>query len=352
MSADTLAVRRIVDANANRAGEALRVIEDYARFGLDSRHWTGVAKRLRHELADAVQTIGAQDLLESRDTRLDVGTELTVPTEQTRADLHQVLVAAFKRLQEALRTLEEYSKLLEPRVAPKLEALRYETYTFEKSLALIRGARLALQPARLYVLVTEALAKGRKALDVAAAAIRGGADVVQLREKERPDRELLVLARQLRELTASAGTLFIVNDRCDIARLTNADGVHLGQDDLPVPEARKLVGREFIIGVSTHSVEQAEKAEAEGADYVGVGPTFPTRTKPGVEAVGLDYVREAARTLKLPAFAIGGIDLTNVAEVVAAGAARVAVCSAIIGADDVEGAARKLKEALQTGPRE
>ena len=177
-------------------------------------------------------------------------------------------------------------------------------------------------------------------------AARGGADVFQLREKTLPDRELLALAREVRRWTREAGALFVLNDRPDIARLCEADGVHLGQDDMTVKDARRSTGPEMLIGVSTHSIEQLRAAILDGADYVGIGPTFPSRTKAFDHFPGLDFVQAATAETSLPAFAPAGIGPDNIGQVVAAGSRRVAVSSAICAAEDPEQAARLLKTAL------
>jgi len=172
------------------------------------------------------------------------------------------------------------------------------------------------------------------------AAVRGGVDIVQIREKRLPDGELLAVLQQARELTRRLGVPLVVNDRPDLARLAEADFVHVGQDDLPVVSVRTLGLR---VGQSTHS--PADLA-ATDADYVGVGPVYETPTKEGRPAAGLEYVRHAAEHAPVPWFAIGGIDETNVAEVVAAGATRIAVVRAIGDASDPEGAAAALRRAL------
>jgi thiamine-phosphate pyrophosphorylase len=160
----------------------------------------------------------------------------------------------------------------------------------------------------------------------------------------------LELATRLREWTLAAGVLFIVNDRPDLAAIVGADGVHLGQDDLPIAKVRRIVGSNALIGVSTHSIEQARQAVLEGADYLGVGPVFASNTKAFTEFPGLDYVRKAAVEIRTPWFAIGGISLDNIGEVTTAGATRVAVSSAIGAAADPASAARELRARLQSNP--
>ncbi|HEY5058384.1 MAG TPA: thiamine phosphate synthase [Gaiellaceae bacterium] len=181
-------------------------------------------------------------------------------------------------------------------------------------------------------------------LEIAEAALRGGADIIQLRVKETPDDELLERARALRRLCTAHGALFIVNDSAELAVRVDADGVHVGQDDLPVAEARRIVGSDRIVGLSTHSAAQIEAAES--VDYIAVGPVFATPTKPGRPAVGLELVQTAARTATVPWFAIGGIDEGNVDDVRAAGATRIAVVRAVARAPDAECAARALRDRL------
>jgi thiamine-phosphate pyrophosphorylase len=204
-----------------------------------------------------------------------------------------------------------------------------------------RRARIAL--ARLY-LVCESRPGGRDLLDVLSAAIAGGVDVVQLREKRMGEEELTALAREAAALCRERGVPLIVNDRPHVALAAGADGVHLGQEDMPVAEARKLVGRELLIGLSTH--HPAEIDAAGRADYLGVGPVHATPTKPGRPAVGFELVRYAAAHAPMPFFAIGGIDAGNLAAVLAAGATRVAVVRAIAEAPHPELAARALRETL------
>jgi|SRR5579884_771394 len=201
-----------------------------------------------------------------------------------------------------------------------------------------------LAAARLYV-VTEAAHDATRVEAVVRAACRGGAGVVQLRRKGDEGLALLRLAERCRSITAEAGVLFVVNDRLDVAMACGADGVHLGQDDLPLTVARRLWPA-GLVGRSTHSLAQALAAVEEGADYIGVGPVHATPTKPGRPAVGLPCVREAAAHVRIPWFAIGGVDASTVGAVLDAGARRVAVVRAVCDAPDVAEAARALRTAL------
>ena len=206
----------------------------------------------------------------------------------------------------------------------------------------------SIRDAKLYVIVDRSVLGGRDPVEVAAAAARGGADVIQWRDKGAPDGEFLEMARRLRKQTRRQGVLFIVNDRVAVALRAQADGVHVGHEDLSVPEVRALVGDSMLIGRSTHSLEEALEAQRQGADYIGVGPVFSPPTKPGVPAVGLELVRKVRGKVRIPWVAIGGIDLENAGLVSSAGAACVAVVRAVSAASDPEAAARSLKGKLSS----
>jgi thiamine-phosphate pyrophosphorylase len=182
------------------------------------------------------------------------------------------------------------------------------------------------------------------------AACQGGADIVQFRDKLITGRERYAAAARLLKICRESRVLFIVNDALEVALAVGADGVHLGQDDLPVAEAKKLIHplgmKNFLVGASTHSLDEAIQAEREGADYIGIGPVFSTPTKPTYNPVGLELVGAVASRSKVPHVAIGGIDASNVGAVLAAGARRVAVVRAVCGADDVAAAARKMKKVI------
>jgi thiamine-phosphate pyrophosphorylase len=336
---------RVLDACANRAREGLRVVEDYCRFVLDDAFLSGALKELRHDLSAALSELASEGLLEARETQRDVGTDLATDAERHRTSLLGVLQANWKRLQEALRSLEEFGKVFSPRLGQVLEQVRYRSYTLERALVLGTNARERLKDARLYVLLSSAQCAAALDWTIAEAAA-GGADLIQLREKGMSDRELLERARLVRRWTRQAGVLFIVNDRPDVARLVEADGVHLGQDDVPVKEARRIVGPDALIGVSTHDLGQLRQAILDGASYIGVGPTFPSGTKEFAELAGLAFVREAMLETTLPAFVIGGVNLETIGQAVSAGARRVAVSQVVATADDPRRVALTLRQAL------
>jgi thiamine-phosphate pyrophosphorylase len=339
-----LPVLRILDANFNRAREALRVVEDFARFVLDDDALCGALKQLRHDLATATSRWIDTALL-TRDTPGDVGTATKTQTEFRREDTAAVVVAAGKRLGEALRTIEEYLKTISPQEAAAVESIRYRFYDLELRVARTLRPVDRFAAVRLYVLVTESICR-RPWLEVATAAVEGGADCVQLREKDLESGEFLRRAKILTDLCREHGVLFIINDRPDVALLANADGVHLGQTDLPCTEARKLLGPDKLIGVSTHNLDQAKQARLDGADYIGVGPVFRSATKTRDFLPGLDYAREAARQIPLPAVAIAGITEQNADEVLATGVRAIAVTAAVAATDDPRGATARLKQLI------
>jgi thiamine-phosphate pyrophosphorylase len=199
----------------------------------------------------------------------------------------------------------------------------------------------------LYVILDRTAARGRDLVDILDATIAGGCRMVQLREKEWPSGRLLPVAERLRARCRAAGVTFIVNDCLDLALALAADGVHLGQEDLPPGLARPLLRAGMLLGLSTHSVEQARTAQAAGADYVAVGAMFPTATKPDFELVGPDLVRKLRGEIRAPLIGIGGITPDNVGEVIRAGAAGVAVISAVCAAADPERATRRFIEAIR-----
>ncbi|MGP0064436.1 MAG: thiamine phosphate synthase [Isosphaeraceae bacterium] len=338
---------RILDASANRAREGLRVVEDYVRFALDDPGLTKRLKEIRHRLADAERGLEICLLIDSRDTREDVGTHIMTTSERIRENPRAVLAANFKRIAEALRSLEEYSKLVDVWLAGRFEVLRYDIYTVEKMTMTAVASHRSLGEARLMVLIGGLRTLGDLAW-VVEEAIAGGADVIQYREKGVADRERLRRAREVRIITARARIPMIMNDRPDLARLAGCDGVHLGQEDLSVRDARRVLNSAAHVGVSTHDREQLDAAILAGASYLGVGPVFPSPTKEfsEPELAGLSYVRLAAESTALPWFAIGGINEENVDRVIEAGATRIAVSGAVVQSQGPRIAAARLKARL------
>ncbi|QDU46419.1 Thiamine-phosphate synthase [Symmachiella dynata] len=340
---------RIIDAAANRAREGVRVVEDYVRFISDDAHLSTLLKSWRHDFTAAISTIAPHDLAAARDTLSDVGTTISTTAEAQRDSTAEVLQANLKRVQEAVRTLEEYGKVLAADLGGQFEQLRYRFYTLEKSILSTLHNQSRLAGRNLYLLVSEALCHHGSGPAIREA-LAGGVSIVQLREKEMPDRELVEFGRRVRQWTRETGALFIMNDRPDLAVLTDADGVHVGQEELSVKDARRIVGTEKLVGVSTHTIEQARQAVMEGADYIGVGPVFSSTTKQFTDLAGLEFVRQVAAEITLPWYAIGGITADNIAQVTEAGATRVAVSSAVCSMENSQTAAAQLMTALPNEP--
>jgi thiamine-phosphate pyrophosphorylase len=340
-------VYRIIDANFNRAREALRVIEDFCRFSLSSAPLTTCAKQLRHELSACISKLDAGRLIAARDILTDVGVGKTVDNQLQRSNLRDCFTAACKRLTESLRTLAEMTQTLNPEVAQTIEKLRFSAYTLEKDIVLFADTAERFKSVRLYVIISNSLPA--EVLSLTHQCLAGGADCIQLRAKAVDDDRLFALALEFVKVCKDAGVLSVINDRVDIAVAAGADGVHLGQNDLPLDQARKLQLAPLIIGKSTHSIEQLRAACDEMPTYVSLGPVFATGTKPTAKPVGLDYVRQSVKELDgtgIGHVAIGGITLDNVEDVLKTGVKTVAVCSAVTRASDPREACRTLKEKI------
>lgn len=343
---EDISLWRTLDAAANRAAEGLRVIEDFVRYGQNDAFLTGELKSLRHELDNALRQLDRRHCLQARDTFHDVGTTLSGQLEQARGTWSDLLTANFKRIQQALRSLEEHAKMAGAGEGALFERLRYQTYSLEKMIAATVSASDTFPAVAVYVLI-DGRTDANEFRRLVEQLLEASADVIQLRDKNLDDRTLLARAVMLVRLTRGTTTKAIINDRADIAKLALADGVHVGQEELTVQQVRSVLGVGKLVGVSTHTMEQARQAVRDGADYIGVGPTFPSRTKNFTQFAGLDLVRDVAAEFTLPAFAIGGIDLNNVSDVVSAGFKRVAVSGCVCTADAPGAVVRQLRVALE-----
>lgn len=321
------------------------MLEDYARFSLNHGPLQQQLKQLRHDFQTATAAIQARAVA-ARDTAGDVGTGITTETEQKRDSTASVVTAAGKRLSEALRSVEEYLKTADGANAAAVEQVRYRAYDVERAILLtLSPGRERMRGVSVYVLITESLCK-RPWLEVAERAIDGGCECIQLREKNMDAGELLSRARQLVERCRERQVISIINDRPDVAIAAGADGVHVGQSDLPARVARQIVGPEMIIGVSTKHLDQARAAVLDGADYIGVGPIFPSTTKPQEKLPGLAYAQAVAAEIAVPVVAISGITSSNAADLAAVGIRAVAVSSAVIASDDPAEAVRQIRSRL------
>lgn len=345
---------RAIDASANRAGEALRVVEDVVRFVLDDARLTSLAKDLRHELATVLAAEPLRHRAALRDVAGDVGAGLEAAVALKRATPADLVAANAARAAQALRSLAECAAVVAPESAPGFERLRYRLYGLERGALTAVRARDRLAGVSLCVLVD-----GRPdeaAFDALVEELLGaGVRMLQIRDKAldlpalvgRVQRALGIARRHDPEHPA----VIIVNDRVDVAAAVGADGAHAGAHDLPTPLARRVLGPDALLGRTAHDLVEARTAVGQGADYLGVGPCFPSATKSFAAFAPQDFLRTVAGETSLPVFAIGGITLERLDAVAALGITRVAVASAVTGAADPAAAARAFLDRLGTPDR-
>lgn len=336
---------RIIDANLNRLREGLRVVEEWCRFILENSQLSSEVKTIRHELVQIAGKAGWDrvDLLHHRDTEGDVGTSNSTPTEYLKSNEKEVLLANFSRVQEAFRVLEEYGKL--NNVGPSIEKLRYQAYTLEKNVMQYFICENLKE--KIYILLTKSFCKNDYFGTIENLCL-SGAKLFQIREKHLSDIDFFNLAQKATKIIKSFGGTTILNNRIDIALAVGADGVHLGNEDMPVSAARKIASRPFIIGSTVHNLKELGALPMESIDYIGVGPCFPTETKPELVANGIQLVHKISAQSKVPAFAIGGIGLGNISELNQIGLRNVAICSAIIGNAEPVKAYQQIVAAMAT----
>ena len=339
---------RIVDANLNRTGEGLRLLEDAARMLLDDARLSQQLKSMRHRLEVSDPAL-KQKLLQARNAAGDVGMNLQAAEQAADRDLASTVIANTRRVQQSLRVIEEIAKI--PAIGLDTDVFRkarFDLYTIEHELIARLSRRDKVEKIRgLYAVIDTAFLKGCGYKDMAEQLIEGGAGIIQLRDKTTPKRDLLPIALELQQVCAARGALFIVNDHLDIALAARVDGLHIGPEDLPLAEARRLLPMDCILGYSAASTEEAVAAEENGADYVAASGIFATASKENVEPIGLSGLRQISQQVKIPVVAIGGIDAGNAAEVLAAGAGSIAAISALLGAESPAKAARQLTEIVE-----
>jgi thiamine-phosphate pyrophosphorylase len=338
---------RIIDANCNRIGEGLRFLEDVARFLLNDAQLTRQLKAIRHHLVKTLSQFGPALMSQRKaDSDVGIGTELS-----RRQDLLSLVTANARRVEEALRVIEELSKLpdLSPTLHTKVfETARFNLYTLQRELISKLTRRQKIEKLTgLYVIIDTQTLGFKGEIDAARKAIDGGAKVIQLRDKQYSKGELMDIAKKLAALCRSSNVLFIVNDYLDIALASESDGIHVGQDDLPISVIRNELPIDRIIGISASTPALARKAESEGADYVAVGSVFPSLTKPKAKVVGLERLRQIRKAISITTVAIGGINGHNIGAAMAAGADAAAVISAVLNQKDIKSASRQLVEEIE-----
>jgi thiamine-phosphate pyrophosphorylase len=334
---------RVIDASLNRLTEALKVVEDLCRLELADPALVRRVRGLRNDLHPVVIPLRRM-VIGYRDSRADLGRESGF--DQTgRGDLGEVLAANLKRAQEACRVLEEATKVGIRGLSPNFKRARFALYDLEQAIAVRLARRLDL---RLYVVLDTATTGPRRLAPIARELVRAHVGVVQLREpKSLPAREFLRDASAVRAALAGTRTKLVINDRVDIALAVGADGVHLGQGDMPLHLARRMLPLTMAIGASVANPTQARRAEQEGADYLGAGAVFSTPSKPEAGAIGIAGLRAIRKATSLPLVAIGGISAANAGQVLRAGADGIAVISAVFGAGSVRTNLRELAKSLR-----
>ena len=345
---------RTLDASANRSAEAVRVLEDILRFCLNDAFLSQEAKAIRHELAVIFAQEDFQARIQLRDVLRDVGASSTASKSPPRTELRHVFAANAARASQSIRSLEECSRVVMPRATTGFEQLRYRIYTLEKAAMTIIKSQKMFADIRLCVLLdvdqTQAEFK-----TLVGQLLDAGVRMIQLRDKkastallcERAD-TMLQQVRQHAEMKTGKRCLVLINDRADVAVAVNADGVHLGETDLPVNLARKVCGHEFIIGRTAHSIDEARQAVREGVDYLGVGPCYPSTTKQFEYFASDAFLRDVSKEIQLPIFGIGGIASDNINRLIHLGVTRVAIASSITGAADPGEECRLIRSLLPT----
>ncbi len=322
-------IAQLIDANLDRAREGLRVMEDWCRFGLKRSDFSIQIKDWRQQLGLHHHSIYRKARLTSNDPAMGVSHQL----QKVRSTPEAVFIANSSRVQEALRVIEEFTRITDPTLCEIATTIRYETYEIQiKVLNSSEGInkRKILQDSFIYLITTN-----RSDLEeVVLQALKAGVKIVQYREKFLNDNEKISQAKCLASLCKKYNSLFIVNDRIDIAIAVDADGVHLGKEDIPTKIARELLGAEKIIGRSTHCLEDIKNAEEEGCDYIGIGPIFSSETKKELNPIGIDHLKKGSSETLLPAFAIGGINNSNIKKLNQINNLRIAVSNAIINSND------------------
>lgn len=342
---------RIIDANTNRSSEGIRVLEDIARFSLNNEDLSRRLKDLRHQLRTALTQlqIPQSSLLHARDTFNDVGTSITTSTETDRSNgLVDLITAASKRSQEAVRVLEESAKVL-GHSGGLFESIRYTLYDLQRDLTMLISTPSPNWS--VCVLLTKSLCLHHTPEQIMRDIARAGAQCVQIREKELDAETFYEHALHMTTLARELDLTIIINDRTDIALAVDADGVHLGQNDLPIRAARAMLGPSKLIGRSCATTAQLHEAFDQGADYCGLGPIYPSTTKSKPSLSGLETLSQAMDDPQLnskPMLAISGINQSNIAPIASMEFPGVAVSSAVCSAVDPYESCNAIVESMRS----
>ena len=320
----------MTDVNLNRLTESLKFIEDIARFQFKDRSLLAQVREMREELLRIKRTVPVAAFIAARRSRRDPGRPAGFDRRRSRSG-PELIMANLTRAKESSRTLEELFKTADVETSRRFKEIRFKVYDLERTIA-VRITR-EFDP-RLCTIIDEQYLAPRANIErITKTLVAGGATMIQLRVKTAHDRQFLTLARRVRAAIARPAVKFIVNDRPDIALASHADGVHVGPHDMPVRQARELMGDTAIIGVSANDVREARRAEAGGADYLGTGALYRTSTKHDARPCTLATLRKICQSVRIPVIGIGGIDRANFQAVRRAGAAGIAVASYLFEGD-------------------
>jgi thiamine-phosphate pyrophosphorylase len=333
-NSEDLRIYQIIDANLDRAREGLRVIEDWARFGLGEKKYVEIIKNFR-------QILGKNHLeiyKKSRNHIVDKCKGLTHQEQIKRKTSEQIISSNSGRVQEALRVIEEFSRLHNHELSKIASEIRYEIYNIEidlLSLSKRKNSEEILKENNLYAITDQK----ENLLEIIEEILIAGVRIIQHRFKTGTDKENLKEAIKIKNLCKRYNSLFIINDRLDIALASNADGIHLGQEDLDLKTARKLLGYSKIIGISANNEIDITNALKDGCDYIGIGPVFETASKRNKKPIGIEKIKTLTKDLNIPWFAIGGIKSNNISYLKETGFKKVALLSQLMNSEDPREAA-------------
>ncbi|MBO6974292.1 MAG: thiamine phosphate synthase [Prochlorococcus marinus CUG1435] len=328
-NSEDLRIYQIIDANLDRAREGLRVLEDWARFGLGKEKYVKRIKNFRQILGKNHLEIYKQ----SRNHTEDKCKGLTHQEQINRNTFEKIISSNSGRVQEALRVIEEFSRLHNHELSKIASEIRYEIYNIEidlLNLSTCKNSEEILKENDLYVITDQK----DNLLEIIEKILIAGVKIIQHRFKTGTDKDNLEEAIKIKNLCKRYNSLFIINDRLDIALASNADGIHLGQDDLDLKSARKLLGYSKIIGISANNEIDISNALKDGCNYIGVGPVFETATKKNKKPIGIEKIKILTKDLNIPWFAIGGIKSNNISYLKKNGFKKVALVSQLMNSED------------------
>lgn len=315
--------------NLNRLNEALKFIEDVIRFSLENKVLLIRIRKIRNEFLKIKKDISLADIINSRQSSHDLGraAKFDIQTKKTSEDL---IIANLTRAKESARIIEEILKSINLKISNRMKEIRFQLYDLEKYII---GCLKKIFNPRINVVIDEKYLSAYRIKNMMDVLENNGVTMIQLRIKTLSDRKFYNYAVRIKKFLKKKEIKFIINNRLDIARASGADGVHLGQDDMPARMARRILGENYIIGVSAHNIDEANKAEKEGADYIGVGSIFRTKTKSDAHICGLSVLKSICKKITIPVVGIGGITNRNYRDVFRAGAAGIAVSSYLFEGD-------------------